>query len=102
MKVDQFEQEMEVMVAGIDYDALLGKDVPELWALGKRLLYDNFINMVSTQSTKAELQRTAGDHPYPESDDGDSGKSNSEEEIDASGTDRPWGGGGGCLMNRMS
>ena len=74
VKVDGFEQEIEVMVAGIDYDALLGKDVPELLALGKRLLYDNLINMVSTQSTKAELQRTAGDHSDPESDDGDSGK----------------------------
>ena len=90
VKVDRFEKEMEVMVAGMDYDALLGKDVPGLWVLGKRLLYDNLINMVSTQSRKADLQRTAGDHPDPESDDGDSGKSSSEEEMDTSGTDRPW------------
>ena len=92
MKVDGFEKEMEVMVAGMDYDALLGKDIPGLWALGKRLLYDNLINIVSTRSRKAELQRTAGDHPDPESDDGDSGKSGSEEKMDASGTNRPWEG----------
>ena len=48
--------------------------------------------MDSTRSRKAELQQTAGDHPDPESDDGDSGKSSSKEEMDVSGTDRPWEG----------
>ncbi len=55
VKVDGFEQEMEVMVAGMDYDALLGKEVPGLWALGKGLLYDNLINMVSTRSRQREI-----------------------------------------------
>ena len=55
VKVDGFEQEMKVMVAGMDYDALQGKDVPGLWAMGRRLLYDNLINMVSIWSRKAEF-----------------------------------------------
>ena len=98
VKVNGFEQEMEVMVAGMDYDALLGKDVPGLWVLGKRLLYDNLISVFSTRSRKTELQRTAGDHPDPESDDGNSGKSRSEEEMVRQGrTDH----GRGCRMNRM-
>ena len=53
------EHDLEVLVADdlCCYDALLGRDVPELWEIGKRLLYDDLIGMVQTRSNKTDRRQ---------------------------------------------
>ena len=56
------------MADGLSHDALLGMDVPELWEIGKRLLYDDLIGMVSTRSNRIkQLQQLPSDFHEPES-----------------------------------
>ena len=53
VQVDGAEHDLEVLVAdGLSHDALLGRDVPELWEIGKCLLYDDLIGTVSTRSSR--------------------------------------------------
>ena len=55
VRVDGAEHNLEVLVADdLCYDVLLGCDVPELWEIGKRLLYDDLIGMVCTRSKQTE------------------------------------------------
>ena len=56
------------MANGLSHDALLGRDVPELWEIGKRLLYDDLIGMVSTRSSRIkQLQQLPTNFHEPES-----------------------------------
>ena len=37
----------------LGYDALLGTDFPDLWEMGKHLLYNEIVNVVQTRSKLA-------------------------------------------------
>ena len=43
------------MADGLSHDALLEKDDLELWEIGKHLLYNDFIGMVSIRSCRIKL-----------------------------------------------
>ena len=66
VRVDGAEHDLDVLVADeLCYDALLGRDVPELWEIGKRLLYDDLIGIVQTRSNKKSHFKNS--HPNTES-----------------------------------
>lgn len=61
------EEELEVLVAEQHpHAALLGRDMPGIWDLGKRLLHDKLVNMVTTRSHKADLEETSLPSEYKE------------------------------------
>ena len=66
VQVNGTEHNLEVLVAdGLSHDALLGRDVPELWEIGKHLLYDDLIGMMSSRIK--QLQQLPTDFHEPES-----------------------------------
>ena len=69
IQVDGDEHDLEVLVAdGLSHDALLRRDVPELWEIGKHILYDDLIGMVSIRSSRIkQLQQLPSDFHVPES-----------------------------------
>ena len=63
----------------LKHDALLGRDMPGLWQVGKHLLYDTLINMVRTRSAPSEeLQQLPQDHKEGEAEQSE----NSEDSED--------------------
>ena len=86
VRVDGAEHNLEVQVADdLCYDALLGRDIPDLWEIGKRLLYDDFIGIVQTRSNKTEpLQELTSKHREPRdqlSDNSDNSKDSEYEDC---------------------
>ena len=80
MELDGISQNLDVLVMkNLKHDALLGRDMPGLWEVGKRLLYDTLINMVRTRSAPSEeLQQLPQDHKEGEAEQSE----NSEDSED--------------------
>ena len=80
VELDGISQNLDVLVMkNLKHDALLGRDMPGLWQVGKRLLYDTLINMVRTRSAPSEeLQQLTQDHKKGEAEQSE----NSEDSED--------------------
>ena len=80
--MDGAEHDLEVLVADdLCYDALLGRDVSELWEIGKSLLYDDLIRMVQMRSNKTEpLQELTTKHREPRDQKSDNSDDSEESE----------------------
>ena len=76
----------------LGYDALLGTDFLELWGVGRRLLYNELINMAQTRSQKRDTEQTSVPASFkevePETPEPESELSESEEEE--AETDQLW------------
>ena len=85
IQIGEYGDDLTVAVQeNLGYDALLGTDFPELWGVGRRLLYNELINVAQTRSQKRDTEHTSVPASFkevePETPEPESEQSESEEE----------------------
>ena len=93
IQIGEYGDDLTVAVQeNLGYDALLGTDFPELWGVGRRLLYNELINVAQTRSQKRDTEHTSVPASFkevePETPEPESEQSESEEEK--AETDQLW------------